>query len=444
MSLRHSVISVRQHIISLLQRQRPASHSSPSIDSSLTSVSLALPITTVDHRPTVSIFPNEIVEYVIDFLDPREREDRETLLACALTCRAWLPRSRYKLFYSVQFSDLEQLGRFGRLISAQPCLGHLVKELSIGLDEFPFSARSKVYGSFPFVLAGKLAKVERLRIEGLYSPLVTVPPVDARTHLLLSEFSTITRLEINDIRFSNLVDLERLICSLVSLSELLCDVMDWTRSGYSQNVSKKRVTAPKLRHLYVGATNQGWESIINFLLEKTSVEQLQRVTFPVIKTKDVKHIGKFLTALGTSLRHLAIGYRVGGYKNDFTPDEIGKILGLSHNTRLQSICLRSDNGAHWVSAILDQVTSDHVTFITIYVLPHEDDPYLDGLHCELIDEILSRPRFISLEKLVFEYRPQVDADWLKWLRREIPSRLPLSYARDIVRFEPWKDWYDVI
>ena len=53
--------------------------------------------------------PVEIEEYIIGYLDSNDTESGRTVARCARVCRAWLPFSRYKLYYIVKINW--QIGR---------------------------------------------------------------------------------------------------------------------------------------------------------------------------------------------------------------------------------------------------------------------------------------------------------------------------------------------
>ncbi|KAI0950995.1 hypothetical protein AcW1_008156 [Taiwanofungus camphoratus] len=175
-----------------------------------------------------SIIPTEVFERIIDLYDTRALEDRNALMACALTCRSWLPRSRYRLFYSVKVSSLQERGRFSNLITASPSLNDLVRELDIGADSY--GARVKVLGSFPYVLARRLTQVVSLHI--VFDLTRDAPSVLPSFPILVSEFTSITKLEMRGVRFSTFTDFGRLVCALPSLRTLICSSVTWRKSEY--------------------------------------------------------------------------------------------------------------------------------------------------------------------------------------------------------------------
>lgn len=68
-------------------------------------------------------------------------EDGETLKNCSLTCRAWLPASRARLFEFVQFGHPKDILSFSGILRQSPCLACYVRTLEIvAFDEcVPYS-----------------------------------------------------------------------------------------------------------------------------------------------------------------------------------------------------------------------------------------------------------------------------------------------------------------
>jgi len=94
---------------------------------------------TVDVAPVLpqfeQVLPIELCERVIDCLwDAFVVDNREALLSCALTCKAWLPRSRWNLVRTITFEKRSQLFGFFRLLKARQYLRPLVKRVLISND----------------------------------------------------------------------------------------------------------------------------------------------------------------------------------------------------------------------------------------------------------------------------------------------------------------------
>ncbi|KAI0944114.1 hypothetical protein AcV7_002025 [Taiwanofungus camphoratus] len=249
---------------------------------------------------TFRTFPVEVFEHIINFLDPWWTADRDALLACCLSCRAWLPESRHRLFSSITLNNSKDLGHFSKLITGKGYLADFVSELTVEIDKDPYSSRSKVFGSFPFVLARRLEKVSCLHIR-CSGNIARVPPVLPYFPLLLSEFTSITRLEIGNVHFSSLLEFSRLVGALPNLSLLACDYVRWTNSKYTQGTATRckphlRVTRLLMNYMDFSSNTIKW------LLSTISANHLHTIILPSLTIQDTGHVSRIMEAAGTSLR----------------------------------------------------------------------------------------------------------------------------------------------
>ncbi|KAI0357794.1 hypothetical protein OH77DRAFT_1300707 [Trametes cingulata] len=80
-----------------------------------------------------SCFPIEVCERIIDCCFHLKHPSRgyATLGACALTCSAWLPRSRYNLFYKVHLRSRKQCDQYLAVVAEHPERAGWVRVLEI-------------------------------------------------------------------------------------------------------------------------------------------------------------------------------------------------------------------------------------------------------------------------------------------------------------------------
>lgn len=75
--------------------------------------------------------PAEITDHIIGLVEVKWSRDTKTLCNCSLVCRAWLPRSRTRLFDQIYFSHTPNYNKFNTAIlrnaSMQPWLAHVHK-----------------------------------------------------------------------------------------------------------------------------------------------------------------------------------------------------------------------------------------------------------------------------------------------------------------------------
>ncbi|KAI0329492.1 hypothetical protein GY45DRAFT_864100 [Cubamyces sp. BRFM 1775] len=123
-------------LASSLMRVRHASQLSPSASrNAVLPSSNQLPIT---HGMENSKLPIDICELVIDSmaLDWNPYSDPPCfLLACALTCKAWTPRSLYAL-YSTVYLDAKSVAKFIECLVEFPARAAWVRELYLDDDDY--------------------------------------------------------------------------------------------------------------------------------------------------------------------------------------------------------------------------------------------------------------------------------------------------------------------
>ncbi|KAM5540157.1 hypothetical protein V8D89_006297 [Ganoderma adspersum] len=104
-------------------------------------------ILTEDRSVTsVLLFPQEITDMIIDFL----HDDVESLLACALVSRSWLPASRFHLFGSCTIKGATEFQTAFRTITMTPDVGSYVRALTIVNQ----GMRGLTLGTFETLLSG--------------------------------------------------------------------------------------------------------------------------------------------------------------------------------------------------------------------------------------------------------------------------------------------------
>ncbi|KAF8904246.1 hypothetical protein CPB85DRAFT_1255407 [Mucidula mucida] len=139
--------------------------------------SIAMP---AEHGPTL---PNEIVDAIIDQVHalgpemsecsaPCEASDyrvrRETLGACALTSRSWLPRSRYYLFRTVHLlpNDSDRCTAFSSLLSSPLCTLIAYVRTLIIREAYGFAGMGALWFNDALPQLSALTNVQTLAIFG--------------------------------------------------------------------------------------------------------------------------------------------------------------------------------------------------------------------------------------------------------------------------------------
>lgn len=242
--------------------------------------------------------PLDVYDLIIDLVWP----DRDTLLACALTCRAWHARSRANLFYRVELYNLAQLSHYSAQLAADARVGYALRELYVT----PYHSQSQLLGAFPFELAAagrRLPALTRLRVDirrDFY------PYIHPDFYPALASFAGVTTLELWRVQFPTLGDFAALVCALPGLRSLACWQVDWVRKTYDAGALRDRKQCLRLHSLEL--RDMDWsEAFADWLFMAVTVQDLRTVSMLGVATKDVEYIEHLLEAAGSSVRCLDIG-----------------------------------------------------------------------------------------------------------------------------------------
>ncbi|KAH9949039.1 hypothetical protein B0H21DRAFT_657676, partial [Amylocystis lapponica] len=167
-------------------------------------------------------FPREITDHIIDCL----RRDPKALCNCALTCRAWLPRSRHNLFHTLSinsFAALEALASISRMPRILPHF-NVVHELSLHSAPVHTPFVHLLPLLFPQVL--QTAKVLKI----LFTDWSAFPSHPG-TRFHRSMFPSLTKLDLTHCTFGSLNELFHLIYAFPSLSHLSLSFVTWPNQG---------------------------------------------------------------------------------------------------------------------------------------------------------------------------------------------------------------------
>lgn len=206
----------------------------------------------------VTILPPDKWDLIIDFLAPDVASPSphyDTLRATALTCQAWLPRARFRLYKHVELYGLKRIALFARTLTQSPDLQALVHRLHFWFNVDEFEA-APVKIPFPTSLIPTLSALHGLLFT--YSS-------DGQDHLamiqhrfrekwMIHKSLRTLRLDDVDITFE---DLTRCVWSFPLLEELTLFRTYWREGGttpdshgypgHCQNLRKVKVSDHHLR-----------------------------------------------------------------------------------------------------------------------------------------------------------------------------------------------------
>ena len=169
--------------------------------------------------------PIELQELVVELVPNGDyRSFTTTLRSCALTCHAWLPLSRRRLYHFVVLwhARRTQLCKLLESIDTSSDLSTAIQKLRIGLAgsdaDFPEATL--------LVLAGKLQRLTSLSVMGarICSSPVLLP--------VLAGFPSLTSLVLHSVVFTNYVAFRRMLVAASALRTLSLSDIGWA-STYS-------------------------------------------------------------------------------------------------------------------------------------------------------------------------------------------------------------------
>ena len=173
-----------------------------------------------------SAFPTEVYEHIIDFIPHSKAGDggvcatRSALCSCALTCRAWLPRSRHLLYQSVTLHvsrdsvrDQDVMGRLTRTLLASSFIAGLLHHLTV----YDVSMLNNSFSlALPLMFVCTLPNLHTLTIRETILPLA----VTSACCLAISKLTSVAALTLYAVVFADVSVLGRVLAALPGLHDL--------------------------------------------------------------------------------------------------------------------------------------------------------------------------------------------------------------------------------
>ncbi|KAI1784777.1 hypothetical protein LXA43DRAFT_192381 [Ganoderma leucocontextum] len=207
----------------------------------------------VHHRP-LGTLPIEIYERVIDCIGSNGagecgiRAMRNALCSCALTCQAWLPRSRVLLYQSVTLysprayaCNQDVVRRLTGTILASSFVAGLVEHLTVSEAS---ASKSGIVSVLPILLVGRLPRLHTFTIQE------TSLVVSAAFCHSISRFPALTTLSLATVMLANVAALRRLLVALPKLRDLKFDNVFWQTVGVWRDTTGQYTRQmPRVRRL---------------------------------------------------------------------------------------------------------------------------------------------------------------------------------------------------
>ncbi|OCH88389.1 hypothetical protein OBBRIDRAFT_795284 [Obba rivulosa] len=402
--------------------------------------------------------PIETWEHILDFVaDPI---DRQSILACALVCQAWLPRSRHYLFGTVHLRTAWQLLRLGQTLHGSAHLSCLVNHLVLCPDHdatallaaaenllpqlpatiqltiqpflhFPSGTFLPSSGKKPRRnlrgLARKAIKWRRIRADDNAFPLSEVTVITPLYTLDCAHtaYASITTLHLYNSTFLDFSGLASILRSLPNLLRLHCNGTSWN----SWNLLVDPLDDAK--HHDVG------------LKELTHLD----LRFRFFPSAGLEHL---IGALGTPMQVLKLSTLMGSQEQE----QAARCLDFKRCRSLDTIflgswihCLQCDYT--WMISTLSSVSSDQVQQVEIkFALDTstlDRREVLDRIPFSNFDDVLSSPQFAGVAQFVFEFEDA--SERRQWWISELATRMPMLQFKGKLRLElqnlpPEHTWRD--
>ncbi len=260
----------------------------------------------------ISRLPLEVCERIIDCVPSLKVADnsahennklrRNTLVACALTCRAWLFRSRHHLHFSISIYDKVEFDHFVALLNQTPEIASFVVHLTTGTRAQKDKLQEWSH-LVPFSLASPLSKLKTVLFNNcdwrnLHPSFL----------MMTAQFTSVTRMTLQDLKLGSSRELVQLIFSFSSLIELTVRGVECIRNRSCTLRGRSKRCLP-LRYLVFRRGFMGYPLLP--MLEETSSNHLLTSMDIELTPEEVElqAVGKFLEGC-VSLRFMFFCFKL--------------------------------------------------------------------------------------------------------------------------------------
>lgn len=250
------------------------------------------------------VFPTELYDRIIDFV-ASDASTLRTLQACALTCRVWLPRSRFYLFQNVRVTSFTGYDRLDKILRDNPTIAHLVRTL-----HFEIGVLGVSLVDYDRVLpVSLLARLPLLRSIKYYSAL-TAQTANLRKQIAeLPRVHTVSTFSINVCVFQRLTDMIMLLATFPALKNLHLFEVFFVDREYKSCLADKRYSHKfLLTSLHMESLHEA-PAIFGWLVETASTSVLNTLSIGLDRSEHLPELADFLRVCGDSITHLSFRSR---------------------------------------------------------------------------------------------------------------------------------------
>jgi hypothetical protein len=359
--------------------------------------------------------PTEIIEHIINHLI----DDRDSLKACTLVSRQWLPTSRLHFIPSIRVNRENHEELLGLLDTPYSLIACWVRELDIAAYRHqPYDWLDK---SLP-TLAAHFGQITSVKFRGIIWNRLQ-PESQGYLH---TAFRRSKQLEFWSCRFSSLAEIVENICSFPILEGLRCNICSCAPGDTPISVNLK--ISPYFKDLVISDVDR----LPLFSWLESQRPPLENLTVGTISTKTSDGVNSFFALVGPSLRSAQFGFAKNfmDQRQHHTPalstfvdtntllthllTVYQPFLDLSHNTNLKNLIIKTlDLSAYGLSgiekysllpALLHSISSSSLSELAVELnLFYSDD--LSGISWTQIDAIFNdNPSFRDVQKFLVGLR----------------------------------------
>ncbi|KAJ7833749.1 hypothetical protein B0H13DRAFT_2370293 [Mycena leptocephala] len=356
---------------------------------------------------------------------------------CGLVCKTWLPRSRYRLFSTIQLSNdhesgAENIGSFLNLVATSPLPLSFVQSLDLDLLGGPLNPEdmAKLF-NLPVLTSLRLRTPDGCSPH-FYPNLARHIPLLAISSPLLSRF----HLDLNeDLPLPFLI---HLISSLPSLEYLRigglcgesCDIINPDPETAPQPTlfPQGLLTLELILSCGAGLLFTWLLSLPAFPIRSLSLSlQLKDRDVPI--DASLHPVEEYLCRAGSQLESLSLSLsREFLDEQDYSSIDHSKLERrlLTSASALSTVTFVPSQGASAVPRILSFLPSSHLSTLTIVLEEDEELPWGQ------IDQALSDPKFETLQRFALEDARAGLKTQVSLLGEEARVAMPLASARGIL------------
>lgn len=339
--------------------------------------------------------PPELSDRVIDFL----HDDWSALKACSLTCKAWLPTSRFHLWNRVVLRFPGDGPDYAEFLKASPAITSCIVDLTV---EFPTDRSNDTPRATEATwMAETLIPIfSTLRILRQLMFVGADFGEDAFLAKIQPALSTAKVVQLHMCHFSKFSRFVELVWSCPSLENLRLDTISFDQvDAYTPRPPS--VPRPELKFLMIiYCSSVHTPAVADWLVSEGFCGH---VGFLVVLQQHIESpaITRLLPAVGSNLRYLSVSYALLPAAPDSKDDGADLFPTISHCTDLRELnfIFEGIGTLAWIPLVVSQISSPHVEEIALGITDIFTPDDFDRFDWPSLWSALTQPSFVKLKSV---------------------------------------------